>query len=153
MLSNVDFEKVKRETLEFFGKMGFEVEAEFPPQEGETLQIKIKTQEPQILIGENGQTLAEIQHLLKIILKKKIIETFFIDLDISDYKKKKREYLRELARNTADEVSLSKEEKALPPMSAYDRRIIHMELAERKDVTTESQGDDPMRKIVIKPCS
>lgn len=151
MLNNTDIEKIKKETSDFFKKMGFEVEAEFPAQEGETLPIKIRIQEPQILIGENGQTLAEIQHLLKIILKKKIQETFFIDLDICDYKKKKKEYLREMASGAADEVSLSKKEKILPPMSAYERRIVHIELAERKDITTESIGEEPMRKIAIKP--
>jgi spoIIIJ-associated protein len=89
---------------------------------------------------------------LKIILKRKITtEPFFIDLDISDYKKKKNEYLKELARNTADEVSLSKKEKILPSMSAYERRIIHLELAGRSDVKTESLGQEPDRRIVVRP--
>ncbi|MCJ7786920.1 hypothetical protein MUP06_01745, partial [Patescibacteria group bacterium] len=106
--------------------MTFEVEIEFSPQEDHnlptapeeekiyTLPINLKTSEPQILIGERGQTLAEIQHLLKAILKRKIKEPFFIDLDISDYKKKKIDYLKEMAKSAADEVALSKKEKWLP---------------------------------------
>jgi len=152
MLSNNDLEKIKKETEEFFRRMAFEVEIEFLPQKEQTLPINIKTPEPQILIGEGGQTLAEIQHLLKIILRRKIIkEPFYIDLDVSDYKKKKNEYLRELAREAADEVSLSRKEKILPAMSAYERRIVHLELAGRQDIKTESLGREPERRIVIKP--
>jgi spoIIIJ-associated protein len=151
MLNKNDLGTVEKEIEEFFKKMGFEVEIEFLKETDGTLPVNLKCQEPQILIGENGQTLAEIQHLLKIILKKKIIEPFFIDIDISDYKKKKKEYLREMAKNIADEVSLSKIEKSLPPMSAYERRVVHMELAERKDIITESVGLEPDRKIIIKP--
>ena len=94
-----------------------------------------------------------------MILRKKIAplggegNQFYIDLDIQNYKKKKAEYLKELARSLADEVSLTKKEKNLDPMPAYERRIIHLELAERKDISTESIGEEPERKIVIRPCS
>ena len=108
-------------------------------------------EEPQILIGERGQTLAEIQHLLKAILRRKIAEQFYINVDINDYKKKKTEYLKEMARSVADEVALSKKERIMGPMPAYERRIIHLELAEREDIVSESIGQEPERRIVIKP--
>ncbi len=123
------------------------------PQENiNTVVVDIKIDTPEILIGEKGQTLVEIQRLLRIILNKKIEKSFYIDLDINDYKKKKIEYLKDLAKDLADEVVLTKEEKALFPMPAYERRIIHLELAERADVTTESQGEGVERKVIIKPC-
>jgi len=151
MLSQDNLKKIKKITEEFFKKTTFEVEIEFLPQKELTFPINIKSDEPQILIGEGGQTLAEIQHLLKAILKRKIKEPFFIDLDINNYKKKKIEYLKELARSVADEVALTKKEKQLAPMPAFERRIIHLELAERRDVTTESIGQEPERKIIIRP--
>jgi len=151
MLNQVDLKTIKKTTEVFFQKTTFEVEIEFLPQKDLTLSINLKTEEPQILIGERGQTLAEIQRLLKAILKRKIAEPFFIDLDINGYKKKKAEYLKELARSMADEVVLTKREKNLPPMPAYERRVIHLELAGRSDVTTESIGQEPERRIVIKP--
>lgn len=144
--------KIKEEVEEFFKKMTFEIEVDVSPGKEQNVPVSIKTQEPKILIGEGGQTLSDIQHLLRIILRRKMPqEQFFVDIDISDYKKKKNEYLKELARNTADEVSLSKKEKILPSMPPYDRRIVHMELAQRTDVTTESSGQEPDRKIIIKP--
>jgi len=56
-----------------------------------------------------------------------------------------------LAKEIADEVALTKKEKILPPMPAYERRIIHLELAQRPDVTTQSIGQEPERRVVIKP--
>ena len=151
MLSQVDIKKIKEITDEFFKKMTFEVEIEILPQKDLALPINLKLKEPQILIGEGGQTLFETQHLLKAILKRKISEPFFVDLDISGYKKKKIEYLKELAKSIADEVALTKKEKSLALMPAYERRIIHLELADRSDVTTESIGREPERRVVIRP--
>ena len=150
MISQEALEKIKKITREFFEKTSFEVEIEFLPVKEETLPVKIQTEEPQILIGEGGQTLADIQHLLKVVLKKEIQESFYIDLDINGYKEKKINYLKEMARSVADEVALSKKEKMLAPMPAYERRIIHLELAERSDVVSESTGKEPERRVVIR---
>ncbi len=151
MISKQGLEKIKKITKEFFQKTTFDISLDFSTEEENTLLIKVKTEDPQILIGEKGQTLADIQHLLKIILRKKTEELFYINVDINDYKKKKADYLKELANSVADDVILSKEEKVLNPMRAFERRIIHMELAERSGVITESIGERDERKVVIKP--
>jgi len=149
-MNRQNLEEIKKITKDFFKKTTFGVEIEFLPPQELTLPVNLKTDEPQILIGEGGQTLIEIQHLLKTILKKKIQEPFFIDLDINGYKKKKIEFLKELAKSVADEVVLAKKEKSLTPMPAYERRIIHLELAGRQDVITESIGQEPERRVMIK---
>jgi spoIIIJ-associated protein len=146
-----NLDQIKQIVKEFFNKTSFDLEVYFLPIKDNTLSIEIKTTEPQILIGEGGQTLADLQHILKAVLRRKIEEPFYLDIDINDYKKKKVEYLKELARTTADEVALSRKEKELIPMRSFERRIVHMELAERNDVTTESIGDEPERRIIIKP--
>lgn len=155
MLNQNMLEEIKKTIKEFFQKTTFDVDVEVLPQKEETLFINLKTEDPKILIGEGGQTLLEIQHLLKAILRRRISseEPFYIDLDINSYKKKKVEYLKELTHSIADEVILTKKEKVLPPMPAYERRIIHLELADRSDIVTESIGKDPDRKVVIKPAS
>jgi len=156
MLSQENLETIKKQVKDFFEKMTFKVEIEVLPEVAQTLPINIKTEEPRILIGERGETLSEIQHLLKLILKRKIKaekpeEPFFIDLDINDYKKKKIDYLKEVAKSAAEEVLMTKKEKELPPMSSYERRIVHLELAQRTDIVSESVGEEPERRIVIKP--
>jgi spoIIIJ-associated protein len=142
--------KIEKEVKEFFSNLGIDFELKISKSDN-TFKIDVQTKEFQGLIGEKGETLIEIQHLLNVILKRKIKEEIFIDLDIAGYKEKKIRYLKELAKSVADEVALTKKEKILEPMPAYERRIIHLELASRSDVTTESIGKEPKRRIVIKP--
>ncbi len=146
-----ELDDIKKIIKDFFEKTTLEVEVEFLSPKDKTIPVKIKTPDPKILIGHNGQTLFEIQHLLQAISKRKIPGDFHIDLDVNDYKEKKIEYLKETARSLADEVALTKKEKTLEPMSAYERRIIHLELSQREDIKTESTGEGIERRIVIKP--
>ena len=154
--------KIKDIVQKFFDEMGENVEVEVEKPQDSTIPIEIKTIEPKMLIGQSGSNLVDIQRLLKLILRKKLDlargldadlgeqKQFYIDLDINDYKKKKIEYLKELAKNVADEVSLSGEEKIIGPMPAYERRIIHLELQERENISCESIGEEPERSVVIK---
>ncbi len=151
MLSQEQQEIIKNTVKEFFQKAMIEIEIQGDNLEGETLKINLETESPQLLIGEQGQTLAEIQHLLRLVLRRKIADPFFLDIDINGYKKKKTIYLEELAHATANEVSLLKIEKELLPMTAQERRIIHLTLADRSDVITESRGEGPERRVAIKP--
>lgn len=122
----------------------------FLPAKDMTIPVDVKVADPNALIGTNGETLLEIQHLLKAIIKRKLNQSVYVDLDINGYKKKKTEYLKELARASADEVSLSRRTKILPPMVSYERRIVHLELAGREDIVTESVGQGLSRKVIIK---
>ncbi|MEA3293183.1 MAG: R3H domain-containing nucleic acid-binding protein [Patescibacteria group bacterium] len=148
-----NIKKIEEIIEEFFEKMDFTGDIEIKQDNDSTISISLNTETPQILIGEKGQTLAEIQHLLKRILRKKIVsdDIFYVNFDINNYKKRKQEYLINLAESAADKVSLSKKEEILEPMSAYERRIIHLQLAQRADVETESIGGEPERTIKIKP--
>jgi spoIIIJ-associated protein len=143
-------EKIKSITREFFQKAGFSAEIGVF-KEQDAFLIKLKSDEPQALIGANGQTLSEIQKLLRLVIKHGIMEEVFINLDINEYKQKKAEYLKENALEVANEVFLSQKEKAFLPMSSYERRIVHMALANRSDVVVESVGEEPERRVVIKP--
>jgi spoIIIJ-associated protein len=150
--------KIKEIIEEFFQKMTITaqgVDVNFLVANDKDLfnviNVGITLEEPQILIGEKGQTLFEIQRLLKTILNKRLQALIYLNLDINDYKKKRIEYLKDLVKGLADEVAITKEEKALFPMSSYERRIVHTELSQRTDVITDSQGDGRDRHIVIKP--
>jgi len=146
-----NLKNTKSLVCQFFEKMGFDLQkAEVFLEEG-VLYIKVKVEEPKILIGQGGIVLNTIQKLLSKILKKQNKGEFFVDLDINEYKEKKYTYLKEMANSIADEVALSKKERELEPMPAYQRRIIHLELAKRNDVSTESIGEEPERRIIIKP--
>lgn len=150
MLDQNQLKKIKQISEEFFHKACFEANVEVFFEE-ETVNLKVKTDQPQILIGEKGQVLSEIQYLLKLVLRKTINQPFFVNLDINGYKEKKYKYLRELARSAADEVILSRQKKELAPMPAHERRVVHLELASRDDVITESAGQAEERRVVVRP--
>ena len=153
MLDKKNLEEIKKETERFFEKIGFvkgEIKIDIEQTKEDVVSLNLRTPTPQVLIGKDGQTLRDIQHLLRRILRKDLKQGF-LELDINDYKKKKIEYLKGLARSLADEVALTKKEKILSPMPSYERRIIHLELSGRDDVRTESIGEEPERKIMIKP--
>jgi spoIIIJ-associated protein len=149
---NQESKKIEEAVKRFFQKTSLEFEVSVQGVKDSTISVNLKTEEPQLFIGERGQNLMDIQRLLRMVVNKQLKpeQPYFVDLDINDYKKKKVEYLKELARTTADEVSLTKEPKELIPMSAYERRVVHMEVSTRTDVLAESVGEEPERRIVIK---
>ena len=74
-------------------------------------------------------------------------------IDIEDYKLRRKEKLENIAKKTAEKVSKTGKRISLEPMSAADRRIIHMTLAESKNVNTQSRGEGMQRKVVINPAN
>lgn len=162
MTNKDNLKKIKKITEEFFKKTTFDVEIDIDiaeesisSEEGEVqrkiVSIGLETEDPKFLIGQNGAVLFEIQSLLKKVLSKTFEETVFINLDINDYKKRRTESLKEMARWMAEDVALTKKEKILDPMPAYIRKIIHTELAGRDDVETESTGEADERRVLIRP--
>ena len=151
MINKNETKKIKELVEKFFKKMEVEAKIDIMPFKDLTIPVEVKIEDPYYMIGQNGETLFEIQNLLKIMLKRQVAENIYVDLDINNYKKKKIEYLKELAKSNADEAALSKKEIALSPMTPYERRIVHMELSQRQDIITESVGVDPRRKVIIKP--
>ncbi len=148
----INKEEIKNITEEFFKKADFEVGVEVEQKE-ELINIDIQTSDAQTLIGRQGLVLSDIQLLLRKIIKKKTNEDFYISVDIDNYKKNKENYLKDLAWNVADEVLKTGQEKEIPLVSSFDRRIVHIELQQRNDVLTESIGDGEERRIIVKPAS
>ncbi len=144
-------DQIKKETESFFKIMTFEVNEIEIIGKDNVLIVSVNINNPKIIIGERGKTLFEIQHLLRILIRKKINSDLFIELDINNYKNKKREMLSDVAKEIADEVVFYKKEKILPLMNPYERRIIHIALKDRKEVKTESIGEGLERRIIIKP--
>lgn len=151
MIANEILKTIKTIAQELLEKLQMQSTVQAQEGEEETAQISIETEDPQILIGEKGQTLLEVQHLVRLMARKKLGEVPMIVMDINGYRKSRETYLRELATSVADEVALLKTEKELPAMPSQDRRIVHMVISERQDVVSESVGEEPDRRIVIKP--
>ncbi|MGB9847974.1 MAG: protein jag [Patescibacteria group bacterium] len=114
------------------------------------LNINIKTENGKTLIGPHGNTLKDLELILRLLASKNNINKKVI-LDINGYRKFREEQLKKLAKETAHKVMITKNPIKLPPMNAYERRIIHMELAINPNVTTESVGEEPERCLIVKP--
>jgi len=143
-------EVVEATAKKIFSMIGLEGSIQVEKNEDSGFLIDVTCQDPHLYIGEKGQTLSEILYIVKSLLRRKLGEPIYVALDINDYWKNKEHYTRELARTTADEVSLFKAPKELLPMNAQERRIVHMALQERNDVETESIGEGAERRVVVK---
>lgn len=135
---------------ELLSRIGLEGNVRVSQNEEGSFAVDVTCPDPQLYIGEKGQTMAEILYVLKALLRKKLGEAVYINLDINDYRKNKEHYVRELARTTADEVSLLKTPRELPPMTPSERRLVHLELQERSDIATESVGEGQERRVVVR---
>ena len=102
------------------------------------------------LIGYKCKTIESFQSLLNAMLQRENEESAKVFVEVNDYKKRKEEKLKNLANKMANNVIRFRKPIRLEPMSAYERLIIHTELAKRDDVETESQGEEPRRRVVIK---
>ncbi|MBO5477815.1 MAG: Jag N-terminal domain-containing protein [Clostridia bacterium] len=114
------------------------------------INLIIKGDEMSHLIGYKGKTIEAFQSLLNSMLQREDEEYAKVFVEINDYKKKKEEKLRRLANKMAANCVKFRRPIRLEPMSAYERLIIHRELADRRDVETESIGEEPRRRVVIK---
>lgn len=103
-----------------------------------------------ILIGKHGQTLDALQYLTNLAANKNFRHHYFVLLDVEDYRQRRRQTLESLAHRLADKVKRTGEEIRLEPMSAGDRRMIHLALQNDGAVSTESDGEAPYRCVVIR---
>ncbi len=117
---------------------------------GNQINLTITGEHVSHLIGYKGKTIEAFQSLINSILQREDEEYAKVFVEINDYKKKKEEKLRKLANKMAANCVKFRRPIKLEPMSAYERLIIHRELADRKDVETESIGEEPRRRVVIK---
>ena len=104
-----------------------------------------------ILIGRRGQTLATLQYILRLMVSHQLKVWTPIVVDVEGYKQRRSEALQALAARLAEQVRSRGTPFTLEPMPAYERRIIHLALADHPDVTTQSIGEGDLRKVVILP--
>jgi spoIIIJ-associated protein len=105
----------------------------------------------EILIGRRGQTLDALQYLVRLILTRQSKSKVPVMIDVDGYKQKRFDDLRAMALNVAEQVKQHNSSIRLEPMTAFERRIVHMALAKDQEVATESVGEGDYRKVVVYP--
>ncbi len=140
---------IKNKLNELLNNMNLEVKFETNVR-NEQINIKMYSDNNSILIGRNGQTLMAIQTILRQIVHNEIGIYPYILLDVENYKEKKISQLERNAKKIAHEVQKTKIDVSLDNMNSYERRIIHNALANFKNISTLSEGEEPNRHIVIR---
>lgn len=133
-----------------FSAMGFDVNVMITESEEEgTMDIELEGPEMGALIGKRGQTLDSIQYLTSLFVNKKSESYIRVKMDTENYRARRKETLENLAKNLAYRVKKTGRPFTLEPMNPYERRIIHSTLQNDKFVKTESEGEEPYRRVVI----
>ena len=112
--------------------------------------VSVEGQEAAILIGHHGQTLDAIQELLRSAVQRQVRARVWVTLDVQGYRERRKEALRERARDMAARA-LDEGEMELEPMNAFERKIVHDAVGEITGVTSFSEGEEPYRRVVIAP--
>ena len=112
--------------------------------------VSVEGQEAAILIGHHGQTLDAIQELLRSAVQRQVRARVWVTLDVQGYRERRKEALRERAREMAARA-VDEGEMELEPMNAFERKIVHDAVGEIDGVTSFSEGEEPYRRVVIAP--
>ena len=144
-------------TKDLFERFGFtysncDLEILSGDEDKEIVFVKLESDEDcSLLLGRHGEKLRAFEQEVRLISAKKLSEKLNILVDINNYRKDRNDLVAELAKTTAQKVIATQKAEVLFPMSAYERRIVHLALASLSDIITESIGDEPKRRVVIKP--
>ncbi len=104
-----------------------------------------------LLIGRHGQTLEAVQELTRVVVSHRTGLRCRVIVDVEDYKKRQRVRLVSKAREVAKRVAKTGREEVLDPMNPYERKVVHDAVAEVSGVESSSRGEEPDRRVVIRP--
>ena len=138
-----------KQLLNYFGNEKVSID-EFEGEDGELI-MNISGDDLAVLIGRHGHVLDSFSSLASSLLTKQLGFHYPITVDIENYRVRHREKLQSIAHSMAGRAIKTGRSVSLPPMSGYDRRLIHMALSSNEYVVTHSEGEDIRRHIVITP--
>jgi spoIIIJ-associated protein len=119
--------------------------------EGDRAVVAVVGGELQRLVGPNGSTLEALQELTRLAVQQQTGVRSRLMLDVGGYRARRREELAELAREVCKEVLATGEPAELDPMNPFERKIVHDAVAAVDGVSSESEGEEPYRRVVIAP--
>ena len=118
---------------------------------GEVIAVDVATKEKGLFVGRKGETIDAVQYLSNVVVYKSRAFTKKIVVDAEGYRQRRVEALQGMAHRAARRALREKRSLSLPPMSAAERRVVHLFLRENPDVTTYSEGEEEGRRVVVSP--
>ncbi|HEV3231690.1 MAG TPA: RNA-binding cell elongation regulator Jag/EloR [Candidatus Dormibacteraeota bacterium] len=147
--------EAERFLADILQKMGIDAEVEhrLDAREDGPAIIDVKGGDLGVLIGWRGETLRALQLFVNTMVRQVLPDGDAIVVDVERYRARREDSVRDLALRVADRAKRNGERIGLDPMQPYERRVVHTTLAEDPDVSTESEGEEPTRRVVITPAN
>ncbi len=136
-----------KDILSYFGETGSSID-EYDGDNGELI-LDINGGDLAVLIGRHGCTLDALQMVVSSLLSSTLGFHYPIVVDIEGYKSRRKNKVQSLARSAAARAKKQHGSVSLPPMNAYERRLVHLALVDDDSVVTHSEGEEPMRHVVV----
>jgi len=136
-----------RSILAFFGETSVTVD-EYEGDDHELI-LDVTGGNLAVLIGRHGRTLDALQMVLSSLMSARLRFHYPVVVDIEGYKMRRKDKLRTIALSAAARAKRQHSKVTLPPMNAYERRLVHLALVDDPDVTTHSEGEDPSRRVIV----
>lgn len=121
------------------------------PKDRVPLLVDVRGDDLSILIGPKAETLNALQYIAGLIIGKEIGRSVPLVVDVEGYRARRSQQIRQLARRMAEQAVRTGRRQVLEPMPANERRLVHIELRDHPEVSTESIGEEPRRKVTINP--
>ena len=116
------------------------------------ITVDVQTGRDDLFTRGGADPLLALQHLLRVILRHDIPESVVtVSLNIGDFQQHQRTRLATIAKDAINQARATKMAVYLPPMSSYERRLVHLALVDETGIVGESEGEGPDRRVVIKP--
>lgn len=143
--------KIVQDTTEELLKL-LEIQGGFEVKETEeVIEINLNTEDSGIVIGYHGDTLESLQLVLSLCIARKLGEFKRVSIEVGEYKKKREEWLKNLAAETKDRALSENKEIYLSDLKSWERRVVHIILQNDQEVVSESIGEGKDRVLVVKP--
>lgn len=124
---------------------------DFDEEGHQPIYVDIRGSDLGILIGRKAEILNALQYIVNLILSKQFERWMQVIVDVEGYRSRRERQLRQMASRMADQAIKTGKRQVLEPMTASERRIVHLELRNHPEVVTQSIGEDPTRKVTITP--
>lgn len=151
---NMSTDHIHSHTQQMLGHLNVqaEIDINFDDQTG-YYHVQLETDNPALLIGYRGETLAALQLMLGLLVNNDSTDEEWKKLliNVNDYRQRREETLTQLAQNAAQKVKYTGEPYYFDQLSPAERRIIHLALQEEDDIDTYSEGDGRTRRLVVVP--
>lgn len=118
-------------------------------KEPEVIVFHLESNKQGMLIGKHGKILNALQYLAQVFIHRTAKNKLSVMVNVGNYREKREEIVKRLAKNTAEKVKRTGEQVVLEPMSAYERKQVHSALAKDPHIKTHSEGEEPYRYLIV----